>query len=108
MSSFFYCHASTLDLHSFPTRRSSDLHGVCLLGQAHGYRPAVRHRIDRIRTEINNHLLDLMAVQRNARKVFLDRKSTRLNSSHRCISYAVFCLKKKKKVNLQQEYEQSV
>src|SRR5437762_11424524 len=28
-----------------------------------------------------------------------DRKSTRLNSSHRCISYAVFCLKKKKKYN---------
>src|SRR5437762_4459757 len=29
-----------------------------------------------------------------------DRKSTRLNSSHRCISYAVFCLKKKKKTNI--------
>src|SRR5437763_4997078 len=29
--------------------------------------------------------------------VMPDRKSTRLNSSHRCISYAVFCLKKKKK-----------
>jgi len=29
--------------------------------------------------------------------VSTDRKSTRLNSSHRCISYAVFCLKKKKK-----------
>src|SRR5437763_12013766 len=28
-----------------------------------------------------------------------DRKSTRLNSSHRCISYAVFCLKKKKTVS---------
>src|SRR5437763_2987510 len=27
----------------------------------------------------------------------IDRKSTRLNSSHRCISYAVFCLKKKTK-----------
>src|SRR5436189_435026 len=27
-----------------------------------------------------------------------DRKSTRLNSSHRCISYAVFCLKKKNQV----------
>src|SRR5437763_3716466 len=27
-----------------------------------------------------------------------DRKSTRLNSSHRCISYAVFCLKKKKQI----------
>src|SRR5437763_475960 len=30
-----------------------------------------------------------------------DRKSTRLNSSHRCISYAVFCLKKKKRRKLQ-------
>src|SRR5437588_8079639 len=28
----------------------------------------------------------------------LDRKSTRLNSSHTVISYAVFCLKKKKKI----------
>src|SRR5207248_11660388 len=28
-----------------------------------------------------------------------DRKSTRLNSSHRTISYAVFCLKKKKTIN---------
>src|SRR5437764_11253245 len=32
-----------------------------------------------------------------ARRCDRDRKSTRLNSSHRCISYAVFCLKKKKK-----------
>src|SRR5207248_9731645 len=31
------------------------------------------------------------------REAGLDRKSTRLNSSHRTISYAVFCLKKKKK-----------
>src|SRR5437763_10530393 len=30
-----------------------------------------------------------------------DRKSTRLNSSHRCISYAVFCLKKKKQEQIQ-------
>src|SRR2546422_7597521 len=32
-------------------------------------------------------------------RVFTDRKSTRLNSSHGYISYAVFCLKKKKKTN---------
>src|SRR2546426_1681406 len=32
-----------------------------------------------------------------ALNAFLDRKSTRLNSSHLVISYAVFCLKKKKK-----------
>src|SRR5437764_11328531 len=30
----------------------------------------------------------------------IDRKSTRLNSSHRCTSYAVFCLKKKIKIHL--------
>src|SRR5438874_9961572 len=33
-----------------------------------------------------------------------DRKSTRLNSSHVEISYAVFCLKKKKKNNTKQSY----
>src|SRR5437762_4744275 len=35
-------------------------------------------------------------VQEIEKDNFTDRKSTRLNSSHRCISYAVFCLKKKK------------
>src|SRR5437762_5695873 len=33
--------------------------------------------------------------QADAAVLVVDRKSTRLNSSHRCISYAVFCLKKK-------------
>src|ERR1017187_10737201 len=37
------------------------------------------------------------AAPAKANKANTDRKSTRLNSSHRCISYAVFCLKKKKK-----------
>src|SRR5437764_9375796 len=39
-----------------------------------------------------------------APRVFADRKSTRLNSSHRCISYAVFCLKKKKECLLSVAY----
>src|SRR5207244_10804236 len=34
-----------------------------------------------------------------------DRKSTRLNSSHQIISYAVFCLKKKKKINTTTDIE---
>src|SRR3712207_7352781 len=34
----------------------------------------------------------------------VDRKSTRLNSSHANISYAVFCLKKKKTMRLPQHY----
>src|SRR5256885_13041643 len=35
----------------------------------------------------------------NQRLIRIDRKSTRLNSSHLVISYAVFCLKKKNKYN---------
>src|SRR5258708_10309461 len=40
----------------------------------------------------NHGMIDWMAKRLLAR----DRKSTRLNSSHQIISYAVFCLKKKK------------
>src|SRR5436189_4022608 len=40
---------------------------------------------------------DLTVLTDRRRQRAGDRKSTRLNSSHRCISYAVFCLKKKKK-----------
>src|SRR5688500_19308004 len=39
----------------------------------------------------------LVTTQRLAEEMKADRKSTRLNSSHLVISYAVFCLKKKKK-----------
>src|ERR1017187_4097090 len=44
--------------------------------------------------EVGGHLYIDADVQ-IAAAMALDRKSTRLNSSHRCISYAVFCLKKK-------------
>src|SRR5438132_9177667 len=39
-----------------------------------------------------------LVLQKRAIFTFADRKSTRLNSSHTVISYAVFCLKKKKKI----------
>src|SRR2546429_3646903 len=41
----------------------------------------------------------LQAGETSDEKSCTDRKSTRLNSSHRYTSYAVFCLKKKKKKN---------
>src|SRR5436189_4009888 len=46
------------------------------------------------RTRVDTHCDPALAADISNVK---DRKSTRLNSSHRCISYAVFCLKKKKK-----------
>src|SRR5947208_11086130 len=49
--------------------------------------------------EARKELLVLLRPRRAAHRAaeVLDRKSTRLNSSHQIISYAVFCLKKKKK-----------
>src|SRR5690554_7682964 len=46
------------------------------------------------------NMKQLKEVLEKSYDVNLDRKSTRLNSSHVRISYAVFCLKKKKKINM--------
>src|SRR2546429_7056877 len=46
-----------------------------------------------------NGLVDALGRESSGRRRTLDRKSTRLNSSHGYISYAVFCLKKKKNVH---------
>src|SRR5690606_39346467 len=45
--------------------------------------------------ELNGELFEIYQQQQQIRQ---DRKSTRLNSSHVKISYAVFCLKKKRKI----------
>src|SRR5437667_10830757 len=68
----------------FPTRRSSDL----MLRSGEELFPGIVGYENTVIPEIN---LALIAAHD------LDRKSTRLNSSHITISYAVFCLKKKKK-----------
>src|SRR5438132_5450405 len=49
------------------------------------------------RSQRVHHFVDLFLADEGRRATFLplDRKSTRLNSSHTVISYAVFCLKKK-------------
>src|SRR3712207_8849995 len=62
----------------------------------------VRERVDVIEVvptvAVVHEVLDAADVQpRRPRDALQDRKSTRLNSSHANISYAVFCLKKKKK-----------
>src|SRR3712207_8380822 len=58
-----------------------------------------RRRVQRARVVAGPELVDRRRVERKAVQVRVghrDRKSTRLNSSHANISYAVFCLKKKK------------
>src|SRR5947209_17305035 len=83
-------------LPSFPTRRSSDLQRRLLAGR-HG-REAVRLRWS-ARDDVQFHLRAPVGGPAERRpKMKLDRKSTRLNSSHANSSYAVFCLKKKKQI----------
>src|SRR5437879_11373096 len=56
------------------------------------------HRVSLDKTQTRNGPRQAGSFEKAARdRVAADRKSTRLNSSHRCISYAVFCLKKKNK-----------
>src|SRR5690606_41515385 len=102
------CRAVSLrDVASFPTRRSSDLRG-------RGRKCAGARVTDVLRDGVERGLqlrrglvvppeeielpVVLVQLQRVHRLALADgdRKSTRLNSSHVKISYAVFCLKKKK------------
>src|SRR5258708_20767972 len=65
-------------------------------------RPSGNEMLGSTRTAPNAHMQNFLdcirsGAETNAvQKILQDRKSTRLNSSHQIISYAVFCLKKKK------------
>src|SRR5437773_7859617 len=89
-----------LYLLSFPTRRSSDLELVLRRVGAGQRHPQVCLLVAR-RTRSGRALHPAAACtpRGRARALRQDRKSTRLNSSHITISYAVFCLKKKKNTN---------
>src|SRR5207248_9292233 len=85
-------------LPSFPTRRSSDLSLLSDLVREALLGPEVVLRLDDglerpVEVVPGRFLRGLHLLDRGVRR--RDRKSTRLNSSHRTISYAVFCLKKK-------------
>src|SRR5207249_11784258 len=99
--SSFTCFCAHRYLHSFPTRRSSDLGSMAdaedlaqeTFIQAYIHLGEFRREAQAgswlYRIAVNG-CLNWHKRQRR------DRKSTRLNSSHVSISYAVFCLKKKK------------
>src|SRR5205809_2503146 len=87
------------DLHSFPTRRSSDLEELLAVAEAEALEARQRQEGIELRHRVSPAPVGTRDL-RDAEALFLpDRKSTRLNSSHGYISYAVFCLKKKKHKN---------
>src|SRR5690606_41943515 len=104
----FYSYLCPRDLHSFPTRRSSDLAGS--IGSLTWWRFVAGAGSSMYMVGALVYLTDISSASNRARLIGLnqrallfgqsigpglDRKSTRLNSSHVKISYAVFCLKKK-------------
>src|SRR5699024_11466316 len=108
---FFFCLDSCrarCALHSFPTRRSSDLfilYGaieaggtkfVCAVGNSPlDIKEQATFPTETPEKTFQNVLNFFQSFTLDALGVGSDRKSTRLNSSHVSISYAVFCLKKK-------------
>src|SRR5690606_41454626 len=95
-------------LHSFPTRRSSDLYYTADRVVRH-LKEEKDYTIDLKTNQVSlteegvkkverfldiENLYDLKNITLNHHIQQADRKSTRLNSSHVKISYAVFCLKK--------------
>src|SRR5205814_10118946 len=103
---FFYRAPTRWYLHSFPTRRSSDLaywrlgetSGATAFDQTSNHRDATLHGGVTLLQQ-NAIIADYTDFAMKLDGSTGDRKSTRLNSSHLGISYAVFCLKKKKKHN---------
>src|SRR5690348_18120556 len=102
----FTLHRTHRDLPSFPTRRSSDLDARSLVGrvvEVGGRFEADLRRRRQERAVDRGHRRWVEPPDRHGAGGAVqgrpggDRKSTRLNSSHPSISYAVFCLKKKKK-----------
>src|SRR5207247_10589978 len=102
-----YSPGSPRDLPSVPTRRSSDLTPLCAIRNNVG--ACVQCNMDADCSGDAAHPFCFtdthtcvectpQHVDRCQRDSGGDRKSTRLNSSHEWISYAVFCLKKKKLV----------
>src|SRR5690625_5979731 len=83
-----------------PLQRKS-MSGEVSVGRARQPVPDPRHHVPRqrvpavVQQQIQARALD-PATSGRAEEIQGDRKSTRLNSSHVAIAYAVFCLKKKK------------
>src|SRR5206468_11844323 len=92
---YLYCGGPPRYLHSFPTRRSSDLGGSVPHpgGSLACTNPADTHGAAPVSKRDSGPAPGPPLATPMPHTTFRDRKSTRLNSSHDQTSYAVFCLK---------------
>src|SRR5207245_11180406 len=75
---------------------SLSLHDALPISRVGQLPELVDERIELLRG-VAHVLVEMLVHERQSHRVAQDRKSTRLNSSHGSISYAVFCLNKKKR-----------
>src|SRR5439155_25548546 len=98
-------YSSPRHLHSFPTRRSSDLSELDFQLRPSATIACTCWSVaDGVGSALSSIELPSPS-PRSGQSPLVDRKSTRLNSSHVAISYAVFCLKKKIKTGEDKEDE---
>src|SRR5690606_41989558 len=104
----FRWYAGLMYRHSMPTRRSSDLENFC---QGQNWLPLVVvsstpaslklipnsfAKVWDFLYIVEGSILQITSISKNHKAEKIDRKSTRLNSSHVKITYVVFCLKKRR------------
>src|SRR2546430_5373626 len=90
---FFFNDTATTEIYTLSLHDALPIYlCYCLLCRSHARCGAKSPKTARLRSPDDRYVRGLLRSDS-----VLDRKSTRLNSSHSQISYAVFCLKKKKK-----------
>src|SRR5947209_19539621 len=85
---FFFTHPATTETYTLSLHDALPIYVGRLLLRGAG---------ERLASFVRNARAHVISVEGGAQLGVEDRKSTRLNSSHANISYAVFCLKKKKR-----------
>src|SRR5689334_24145018 len=88
--SFFFHHPSTTEIYTLSLH---DALPILLKGASYQARDSLSWRL---KDSHPSNALSVRLMPSSLSSSRVDRKSTRLNSSHSSISYAVFCLKKKK------------
>src|SRR5690606_41642074 len=93
--SSFYTHTATTKIYTL------SLHDALPIFRRVRERTRSIHGSKKLKSDLIEELNERIAIREGnwSRAATVDRKSTRLNSSHVKISYAVFCLKKKKQSN---------
>src|SRR5688572_31243774 len=95
MSSFFFHSTASAEIYTLSLHDALPIFGISRKIDSRDERSRLRGIVREFREQHNFNGGVIIRTAASSRSKEEDRKSTRLNSSHSQISYAVFCLKKK-------------